>query len=352
MSDTRAACRTARRAAVAVFAAASMVLAGCSSSGSGKASSSGTGTASAGGSSAKNVKFGLITQLSVQPYFVTEANGAKAEAKKLGVDLTVVDSGLDASKVITLTKTLLTSGVKGLAIVPGNTDIGPRVSKLTADAGVPLVASDSPLADANGKQAPFVGLDNTGSGVQVGQILGRLYKQRGWSSADTYYADVEAASLQVCLLRTNASVKEFQKSATDFTADHVLHLPYDGSVAKSTDSMRAAITAHPNAKHWVISSCNDDGVVGALKALQGKNFTASNALGIGLGGNLACTIYVDKYLSDGIPVSTYLDAARIGSTVVQTLYDLVVSKKNVTGSVFVPTPEITKSNYAQTAGCK
>ena len=183
-------------------------LAGCSSSG-------GSGT-SAGGKPSKP-KFGLITQLSVGSYFVTEANGAKAEAAKLGVDLSVVDSGQDPQKDVTLAQSLVTDGVKAITVVPSNTDIGPRVFRVTDAAKIPLVASDSPLADANGKQAPFIGLDNTGSGEQVGKIMAQLYAQKGWSAADTYFADVEAPTLQVCLLRTNAQVAIFTQANPSFT---------------------------------------------------------------------------------------------------------------------------------------
>jgi L-arabinose transport system substrate-binding protein len=359
MRDPMMVRRDVRWGAVAAVVLTTMTIAGCSSSKSKAGSSTGGATSAAGSSTsaaastsaAGSVTFGLISQVSVAPYFVTEANGAKAEAQKLGVKLTVVDAGQDSSKDITLTQTLITSGVKGLAIVPSNTDIGPRVSKLTQAAKIPLVASDSPLKDSSGKSAPFVGLDNTGSGVQVGQILGREFNKRGWSASDTYYADVQAPTLQVCMLRTNASLSTFSKAVPSFSSGHVVKLPYDGSVAKATDSMRAAITAHPQAKHWVLSSCNDDGVVGALKALQGKGFKAANALGIGLGGDLACTAYTDAYTTTGMPISTYLDAGRIGATVVQTLYNIVVKKQTVTGNVFVPTPEITKANYAQHAKC-
>lgn len=330
-------------ALIAMATASVTALAACSSSGN-----SGAGGSRPGG----KVKFGLITQLSVGTYFVTEANGAKAEAKKLGVDLQVVDSGQNPQKDVTLTQSLITNGVDAVGVVPSNTEIGPRVFRLTDKAKIPLVASDSPLADASGKQAPFVGLDNTGSGKQVGNIMAKLYKEKGWSPADTYYADIEAPTLQVCMLRTNAEVSVFRKANPSFLSSHVVKVPYDGTPGKATDSMRTAITAHPQAKHWLVSSCNDDGVVGAAKALQGKAFDASNVLGVGLGGDLACQIYTTDYLTTAIPTTTYLDAARIGSTVVQTMHNIVVKKKKITGNVFVPTPQIGKANYAKYAGCK
>jgi len=234
------------------------------------------------------VTFGYVTQLSIAPYFVQEANGAKAEAKKLGVGIKVVDSGRVSSSVISLTQTLITTGVKGVAIVPGDTAIGPRVTALTSRAHIPLVASDSPLKDASGKPVPFVGMNNAQAGVQVGKIAARIYNKLGWSASDTGFADVEV-DLQACLLRTNAEVAWFKKLVPSFSSSNVVKVPYDGGATKAQDSMNATITAHPEIKHWVIASCNDDGVVGAIRALQTKGFPVGNILGVGLGGNLACS---------------------------------------------------------------
>jgi L-arabinose transport system substrate-binding protein len=328
-------------AAIALVVTTAVALTGCASTSGG-----------ASGGDSKKLDFGYVTQLSVQTYFATEAAGAKAEAKKLGVNLEVVDFGGDASKSISQTQTLITQGVDGIGVVPSNTDVGPRLATITKKAGIPLVASDSPLVDGSGKSLPFVGLDNAGSGVQVGTILAREYAQKGWSVDDTYYANVEATQLQACLLRTNAAVKVFSGKTAGFASSHVVSVPYDGTVSTATDAMNAAITAHPNAKHWVITSCNDAGVVGALRSMQSKGLDATNQLGVGLGGDLACQVYTTPYLTAAIPVSTYLDAGSIGATVVQTLYNIVAKHKKVSGNVFVPTPEINVKNFKDKVSCK
>ena len=313
--------------------------------------SSDEGSGSSGANASKKAaKFGLITQLSVAPYFVQEADGAKAEAKRLGVDLDVVDSARENTQVISLTQTMITSGVQGLAIVPGNTDIGPRVASATKRADVALIASDSPLKAADGTPVPFVGLNNEQSGVQVGEIVARIFKEEGWSAADTYYANVEVP-LQACLLRTNAAVDTFRKASPDFSADHVVKVPYDGAATKANDSMRATITAHPEAKHWLITSCNDDGVVGALRALQNKRFAVGDVIGVGLGGNLACSAFTTPYVKDGMRATTWNDPAMIGSTVVKRLYEQVVEKKQVPGETFVRTPEVNADSYADEIDC-
>jgi L-arabinose transport system substrate-binding protein len=329
---------------------ASAVVAGVLGLGVVACGSDGTSDSSAGGSGGKKPKLGLITQLSVAPYFVQEADGAKAEAKRLGVDLEVVDSARENTQVVSLTKTMITSGVQGMAIVPGNTDIGPRVSSAAKRAKVALIASDSPLKAADGTPVPFVGLNNEQSGVQVGEILARMYKEEGWSPADTYYANVEVP-LQACLLRTNAAVDTFRAANPDLPKDHVVKVPYDGAATKANDSMRATITAHSNAKHWLITSCNDDGVVGALRALQNKKFPVGDALGVGLGGNLACSAYKTPYVSEGMRATTWNDPAAIGATVVKRLHEIVVQKKQVPAETFVRTPEVNAKNYTDEIDC-
>lgn len=302
------------------------------------------------GSSGGKVKLGMVSQLSVQPYFVTEADGAKAEAKKLGVDLQVVDFGMDSGKVISQTRTLITSGVQGIAVVPANTDVGPRLAALTDQHDVSLVASDSPLKDSSGKAVPFVGLNNKQSGVQVGKIAARIFGDTGWSGADTYFADVEAP-MQACLERTNAEYRVFRKAHPDLPADHVVRVPYDGLANKASDSMRATITAHPKAKHWVIASCNDAGVVGALRALRDKNFPVENVLGVGLGGDQACQAYKQKYIKDGLRASTYLNPKKIGAGDVKVLYQMVVKHKTPPQHTYVPTPEVNAKNYQKIMPC-
>lgn len=308
------------------------------------------GSSSDDSGSGKTVKLGMVTQLSVQPYFVTEADGAKEQAKKLGVQLQVVDTGLDNSKVISQTKTLITSGVQGVAVVPSNTDVGPRLSTMAKQNDVHLVASDSPLKDSSGKALPFVGLDNKQSGVQVGQIAARIYGGLKWPAADTYFADVEAP-FQACLERTNAEYQVFRAAHPDVPANHVVKVPYDGLANKAQDAMRATITAHPQAKHWVIASCNDAGVVGALRALRDKNVPVANTLGVGLGGDQACQAYTQAYVKDGMRASTWLNPKAIGAGDVKVLYQMVVQKKTPPAVTYIPTPEINAKNYQQIMPC-
>src|ERR1700726_3826138 len=74
---------------MAAAAAVAMVVAGCSSSSSSSSSSGGTGSSTSTGSSASGKSMELIVGTKSDDFYVTMECGAEAEAKKLGVKLTV-----------------------------------------------------------------------------------------------------------------------------------------------------------------------------------------------------------------------------------------------------------------------
>ena len=45
-----------------------------------------------------------------------------------------------------------------------------------------------------------------------------------------------------------------------------------------------ALTKNPNFKHWVAYGLNDEAVLGAVRAAEGRGFKADNMVGIGIGG--------------------------------------------------------------------
>lgn len=309
-------------------------------------------SAAAADASTETPVFGFVTQTSADPYFVAVAEGAKKRAEELGIELIVGDTGRDATETLSTTQTILTAGVQAIAVEPNTTDIGPRLFKMVNDANVPLISNGTPIIDTDGTQAPHVGLPDAEAGAEVGTLLAEQFKQRGWDPKDTIYANVEASSVPVCMLRTNAAVEAFLKAVPDFPAENVIKVPYDGSTGKATDSARAVLTANPDAKYWLATSCNDNGAVGLAKAVQGAGGTSDTVIGIGLGGNLACQVYTDDFLSVAIPQSTYLDAEKIGATVVDKMYKLAVKKEEVPQFTPDPTVVINASDYSQSVTCK
>src|SRR6185437_13856634 len=248
---------------------------------------------------------GFITQLSQQQYFVDEANGAQKIADQLGAQLIVVDSGLDSDKVMSLASSLATQGAKAIVVVPSNTDVGPALSDIANQNHMFLVASDSPLKDSAGKPVPFVGMDNTGAGKQVGDIIVREFPKTGWDPKDTFFADIEAP-FQACLDRTDTALKAFQDANPGWPAGNLVKVPYKGLIDQADDAMRAT---------------------------------------------LACLAFTSDYIKDGFKATTDLDPGAIGGGAVQVAVDLI-NGKTVPPTTYVPTPELTIDNFKDKLNCK
>ena len=321
--------RWGRRGAVTVaaLALAATGLAACGDDDGGGAAS---------GAAKEDLKFAYLSKQADVPYFVEQLGAAKAKAKELGVELTTQDLQLDTGLALDSMDTLISQGIDGIVIVVPDQKIGPAVIRKAEQADVPLIASDDVIEDTDGKPAPYVGLDNAAVGGQVGKAIADLYAKAAWKDGTDAIgiASVELESLDVCNQRTDGANAAFFEDNPDFPKDHVVSVPYDGSTNKAIDAMSTVVTANPQYKHWLIWSCNDAGVQGAVRALERAGIKAADAIGVGLDGSLACDEF--KRGTSSFAASIYLDPKNEGKTAIQELYDFKVSGKPIPPRVDFP----------------
>jgi fructose transport system substrate-binding protein len=147
-------------AAVAAFSAA-FGLAACN-----RSSSSDTGGSSGG---EKSVGVALITKDSTNPFFVAMQKGAKADASKNNVKLTVASGKQegDDQGQITAIEDSIARGDKGILITPMSTGVNAAIKK-ARDAGLYVIALDTPPDPANTVDITFA-TDNREAGKLDGQ---------------------------------------------------------------------------------------------------------------------------------------------------------------------------------------
>src|SRR4029079_19755493 len=89
----------------------------------------------------------LITKTDTNPFFVKMKEGAQAKAAELGVDLKAYagkDDGDNEGQVAAV-ETCIADGVKGILSAPANTKAIVPVIKKARDAGILVIALDTPL---------------------------------------------------------------------------------------------------------------------------------------------------------------------------------------------------------------
>lgn len=279
-------------------------------------------------------------------YFVLEGDGAKAEGAKLGATVHVENENSSSATTISDIQQAIADGYKGLIVVAPAEQLGPRMVSLAQKAHIPIMASDNGFAGANHKQVPFVGIDASQFGKNTGQILMSNYKKLKWSSSNTYLLLVTNPSLQTIQQRTNAEEKA--AVAAGFPKSHIITEPTtDNTTQQAFNATGPIKTSHPQATHWLVTGGNDDVAYGAAKALVAGGVSASNIDAVGLGGDLACTIWAKKAPNVGFRGTNYIYPNAIGAKSVQELYNNVVKHKPFPANSYVAPIPMTKATLTK-----
>jgi fructose transport system substrate-binding protein len=135
----------------------------------------------------------LITKTDTNPFFVKMKEGAEAKAGELGMELQSYAGKIDGDveTQVAAVETCAASGAKGILITPSDSRALVPVIKQARDAGVLVIALDTPFEPADAADATFA-TDNFKAGELIGQ----------W--AKTKLGD-DAANAKIALLDLNPS---------------------------------------------------------------------------------------------------------------------------------------------------
>jgi L-arabinose transport system substrate-binding protein len=303
---------------------------------------------------AQEHNFAYINKLDDNAWFVNEVAGAQDEAAKLGVTITHQGVQSDSNKAMNALETSIASGVSGVIIVVPDQAIGPAVIERTREANIPVIAVDDVIHDAAGVAAPFVGFEASAIGKQVGDTIVAFHNSLGWgdaAAADTYVLSIEVQGLSVCMDRNNAANAVLQASL-GVTDDKIIHIPYDpGSLDKALSATSQTIVGIPQAQRFLINACNDDGVLGAVRALEQAGVPTADMIGVGINGQMACEEF-KKAEETGLRASVYVDSRVHGATAVQLMHDFVANGIEIPARTIIDGLVITKADNKGVAECQ
>jgi len=303
---------------------------------------------------AKKIKIGYVVKHLDNPWFVAETGGAKALAEKMGIELLVQDVQFDTNLALSAMDTMIAAGVQGVLMVVPEQKLGPAVIKKANDAKIPIIAIDDEISSDAGSPAPFVGFDAASIGVQVANLAAKQYRDRGWDkiTGKVGVLNVEFASLDVCRKRTDASTATWKTQFPNLAPAQMIVAPYDGTLNDAITKVGDTITAHPDITHWVLYSCNDDGVMGAVRALEQAGVKAENIIGIGLGAHLACDEWAKSNVT-GFSGAVFIRSASHGEFALAALVNHIQYGIPIPARTIAPGVDVTRDmTYKPLIGCK
>ena len=330
---------TKRLSAIAVACTTALALGGCTSGHSStKDSGGGAGTAHKSG----QITIAYLQKQGVQKYFVDEAAGAKAEAAKLGVQITVVNVSNNSSRAVNALTAQVDAKVDGIAIVTPDQKIGPQLVRRAGT--IPIVASDDPIKDSSGHAVPFVGFDSKQLGTSVGTKAGELFKAARWSAAETRVLAAYSPGLSDCRDRESGEEAGFAKAAG--ARVQVIKLSTDNSDFTARIEAAKAIAKNPHVKHWIAWGCNDESETGVVATLQSHRVGAADIIGVGLGAYLTCKDWAaDK--PTGNKAALFLDARAVGKAAVDALVNKIRKGVALRPNVLSAGPIVDAASYKQ-----
>ena len=135
----------------------------------------------------------LITKTDTNPFFVKMKEGATAKAEEMGIDLQSFAGKQDGDNdtQVAAVETCIAAGAKGILITPSDSKAIVPAIQTARDAGLLVIALDTPLEPADAADATFA-TDNFKAGELIGQ----------WAAAKLGDAANDA---RIALLDLNAS---------------------------------------------------------------------------------------------------------------------------------------------------
>lgn len=284
-----------------------------------------------------------------QTWFIDEGAAAKAKVEEMGGQFIFVDAKMNPEEYLKAIDNAIANNASGvITCIPDQQLSQVAVDKLT-EANIPVVAADDALQSDDGtKLAPWVGIDGYNIGEANGEWMANYAKDN--NLADDPEVSVLLLTMDTvssCVPRTDGELAAFTRILPDFPEDKIYRADYNGETSKGFDAASVIFTAHPEVKKWLVMSANEEGAIGAVRALEQAGL-AENSCAIGLGGYLAKDEFATG--TSAMKAATYFSSDLVGGTSAEILMNYILNGTEMELETAVPAIIVTPENYKEVMG--
>jgi ribose transport system substrate-binding protein len=321
-------------AAAATAVALAAALAACGSSSNDSSTKTAGASSAAATSSGQAVKLGLIMKFPVDFYLAMKSAAQKWDASTPGATVTIGigHAATDDQGEINLIQSMVTQGVKGIAITPTSPAVIPALDAAVAK-GVKVVLIDNDLPGWS-KKSSVVATDNLKGGELAGQFLAKQLKQGATIAVLQGVPGVPAL---------DDRVKGMEQALGSSGIKIVGKAPTDCDQNKGVTAAADLLSAHPDVDA-IYGACGPPmlgAIQAAKKAKRGSNLT--------LVGFDALPDEVKQIQAGSETASVAQFPAKMGELGMGTLLKAVQGEA-VPANVDTGTAVVTKDNASQFAG--
>jgi L-arabinose transport system substrate-binding protein len=288
--------------------------------GGGCSKSSETSDSDSGAKASGPIKIGFYVKQPEEPWFQLEWKFAGQAARDLGFTL-VKTGGNDGEKALAAIDTFAAGGAQGFVMCTPDTRLGPAIVNKARAANLKFIAVDDRFIGADGKpmeDVHYLGISARKIGEDVGTLLAAEMKKRGYKPEETAVCAVTFDELATAKERTDGASAALV--AAGFPPERIFSAPMrTPDIPGSLDATNTLLTQRPNVKHWLVCGTNDNAVLGAIRALEGRGFVPESCVGIGINGT-DCIVELEKSQPTSFYGSMLLSAKEHGYKTSEMLY--------------------------------
>lgn len=291
--------------------------------------------------SAADVGACLITKTDTNPFFVKMKEGASAKAKEIGVSLKSYAGKIDgdSESQVAAIETCIADGAKGILITASDTKgIVPAIKK-ARDAGILVIALDTPLEPAEAADATFA-TDNLLAGKLIGQWAAATLGDKA-KDAKIAFLDLTPSQPTVDVLRDQGfmmgfgiDVKDPNKIGDEVDPRIVGHDVTNGNEEGGRKAMENLLQKDPSVN--VVHTINEPAAAGAYEALKAVGME-KNVLIVSVDGGCPGVKNVEAGVIGATSQQYPLAMAALGIEAIKKFADTGEKPKPTEGKAFFDT---------------
>jgi inositol transport system substrate-binding protein len=267
-----------------------------------------------------------------EPFFVFMNKEVRDEAKKLDINVSVVDGQSNSPKQTADVENAITQGVAGIILAPTDAKaLAPAVDDAIG-AGIPVVTVDRRV-EGTSKPVPHVGADNVAGGRKMAE---QVVKQFPNGASIVFLLGQPGSSSAIDRAKGVHDAIAAAGPKYKIVAEQTANWARDQGLTVTQNILTSLTSAPPNA----IIASNDDMALGAIEAVASAGLQKNGIAIVGFDA----TPDALKKVKDGEMLATVeQDPGRQIRTALRTLVDNIRNKKPIE-SVAVEPVVITSAN--------
>jgi L-arabinose transport system substrate-binding protein len=294
------------------------------------------------------VKIGFLVKQAEEPWFQDEWRYAELAAREKG--FTLVKIGIpNGEKTMAAIDNLAAQKAQGFVICAPDVKLGKAVERAARRNNLKVVSVDDRLVDGSGKpieSIPHMGISGYQIGKQVGEGIIAEIKNRKWNMAEVGAIRVAYDQLPTGKERTTGAIDALK--AAGFPAANIIDAPQAKTDTENAfNAANIALTKNARFKHWVAVGLNDEAVLGAVRAAEGRGIKADNMVGIGIGGAKAAENELSKPAATGFFGSVMISAKEHGYQTSVNLVNWISGKGAPPAEILTKGMLMTRANQAE-----